>query len=401
MLKKQEMIAMLLAGGQGNRLKVLTQDIAKPAVPFGGKYRIIDFTLSNCVNSHIYTVGVLTQYRPLILNAYIGNGQPWDLDRMNQGVSILPPYVSGKTGEWYKGTAHAIYQNIHFVEQYDPEYVLILSGDHIYKMDYQKMLEAHKAKNADVTISVLEVPLEEGSRFGIMNTDANDQIYEFEEKPECPKSNKASMGVYIFRWDKLKDYLIADAEREDSVHDFGKNIIPQMLADGNKMFAYPFKGYWKDVGTVESFWEANMDLLNSESTLRLKDPHWRIYSRHEVEMPHFIQADSHISNSMITEGCEISGNISNSVLFPEVKVEKGAAIEHATIMKNVRVGKGAQVKYAIIADDAVVEEGAVVGASPEECLANDVVWEPIVIGTGQYVKRGEVITPQMRIGRGM
>lgn len=393
---KQEMVAMLLAGGQGNRLYVLTKDTAKPAVPFGGKYRIIDFTLSNCVNSGINTVGVLTQYRPMELHSYIGNGQPWDLDRLNGGVSILPPYVSGSTGEWYKGTANAIYQNIHFIERSSPEYVLILSGDHIYKMDYNRMLEFHKERQADLTISVLEVPIDEANRFGIMNTNDDLSVYEFEEKPQNPKSNKASMGVYIFSWQKLKKYLTEDENTPNSSHDFGKNIIPAMLANNEKLFAYPFSGYWKDVGTVDSLWEANMDLLNPHLSLNLSDPLWRIYCRHDAQRPHFIGKNSEITNSMITEGCSIDGKINYSVLFSGVTVDSGAVVEYSAVMKNVHIGKNAQVKYAIIADDAIIEDGAIVGASPEQ-FNNIELWGPAVVGHGAVIKSGQIVLPKQMV----
>lgn len=396
MLVKKEMVAMLLAGGQGNRLYVLTKKIAKPAVPFGGKYRIIDFTLSNCVNSGIDTVGVLTQYQPLELNTYIGNGQPWDLDRMNGGVRILPPYVSGATGEWYKGTANAIYQNLNFIEQYNPEYVLILSGDHIYKMDYRKMLKYHKEKDAAITIAALEVPLEEASRFGILNTNDDLSIYEFEEKPQNPKSTKASMGIYIFNWKKLKEYLTKDEQNPNSSCDFGKDIIPAMLANGEKMFAYPFAGYWKDVGTIDSLWDANMDLLNPKIDLNLSDPLWRIYSRNAAIMPSYMGKDATVSRSMVTEGCEVNGHLNYSILFSNVVVEEGASVEYSVLMKNVKVGKNAKIKYAIIADDVVIEDGAIIGSSPEE-INNPEEWGIAVIGQGAIIKSGQVVLPKTMV----
>ena len=395
MLAKKEMVAMLLAGGQGNRLYVLTKKIAKPAVPFGGKYRIIDFTLSNCVNSGIDTVGVLTQYQPLELNTYIGNGQPWDLDRMNGGVRILPPYVSGATGEWYKGTANAIYQNINFIEQYNPDYVLILSGDHIYKMDYRKMLAYHKEKDAAITIAALEVPLEEASRFGILNTNDDLSIYEFEEKPQNPKSTKASMGIYIFNWAKLKKYLVQDEQNPNTSFDFGKDIIPAMLQNGEKMFAYPFSGYWKDVGTIDSLWDANMDLLNPK-ILNLSDPLWRIYSRNAAIMPSYMGSCATISRSMVTEGCEVNGHLNYSILFSNVAVEEGASVEYSVLMKNVKVGKNAKIKYAIIADDVVIEDGAIIGSSPEE-INNPEEWGIAVIGQGAVIKSGQVVLPKTMI----
>ena len=309
MQRKKECVAMLLAGGQGSRLYTLTEKTAKPAVPFGGKYRIIDFPMSNCINSGIDTVGVLTQYQPLVLNEYIGNGQPWDLDRLNGGVMVLPPYQGKKGADWYKGTANAIYQNLGFINRYDPDYVIILSGDHIYKMDYNAMLQAHKATEADCTIAVLEVPLSEASRFGIMVTDETGKITAFQEKPKNPISTKASMGIYIFNRKVLEDYLIADENTPGSSNDFGKNIIPNMLNDGKKMFAYPFVGYWKDVGTIDSLWEANMDLLGENPNFNIHDKNWRIFSRNYAEPPHFVGEDATVVNSMITEGCEIDIDI--------------------------------------------------------------------------------------------
>ncbi len=392
MTTKKEMVAMLLAGGQGNRLYVLTNQRAKPAVPFGGKYRIIDFTLSNCANSGIDTVGVLTQYRPLELNSYIGNGQPWDLDRMNGGVYILPPYT-GSSASWYKGTANAIYQNINFIEQYNPEYVLILSGDHVYKMDYDKMLDFHKKMNADATIAVMDVPIDEASSYGIMNTNDDWTIYEFEEKPKEPKSTKASMGIYIFNWSKLRKYLIEDeAKGENTSNDFGKNIIPAMLEDNQRMYAYPFEGYWKDVGTIDNLWEANMDLLNPSIALNMWDPLWRIYSRHNVTTPHYIAGDAKIENSMITEGCYVNGKLSYSILFSDVTVDDGADLEYAVVMRNTKIGKGAKVHYAIVADDAIIEDGAVVGAAPE-VYGNKDKWGIAVVGQGSVVKSGQVVLP--------
>ncbi len=392
----KEMIAMLLAGGQGSRLYVLTTATAKPAVPFGGKYRIIDFPLSNCVNSGIDTVGVLTQYQPLELNSYIGNGQPWDLDRLNGGVYILPPYATNSKSEWYKGTANAIYQNINFIKQYKPKYVLILSGDHIYKMDYSKMLSYHKEKGADVTVAALNVPLEEASRFGIMNTEQNGKIYEFEEKPENPKSTKASMGIYIFTWEKLEKYLELDEQSPSSNNDFGKDVLPAMLESGEQLYAYDFDGYWKDVGTIDSLWEANMDLLNKKIPLNLSDPLWRIYSRHSGAAPQFIGQDAVIRESIIAEGCSIHGNIWYSVLFSDVNIESDVTINSSVVMRGAKIKKGATVKYAIIADDAVIEEGAVVGAEPEKYTNID-DWGIAVVGAGAVVKSGQVVLPKEMI----
>ena len=347
--KKKEMIAMLLAGGQGSRLGVLTNQVAKPAVPFGGKYRIIDFPISNCVNSGIDTIGVLTQYRPLELNAYIGNGQPWDLDRLFGGITILPPYMKANAGEWYKGTANAIYQNIEYIQMSNPSYVLILSGDHIYKMNYKMMLDYHISKGADCTIAVLNVPIEEASRFGVMNTDQDLKIYEFEEKPTKPKSTLASMGVYIFRWDKLKDYLITDEADKTSENDFGKNILPNMLEAGEKMYAYEYKGYWKDVGTVESLWEANMDLLDPNVPIELNDPPWKIYSRNKILPPQYIGMNAKLNNSNISEGCSIDGEVENSIIFPGVTIKKGAVVKNSIIMPGVTIGNDSIVEYTIIA----------------------------------------------------
>lgn len=390
---KKEMIAMLLAGGQGSRLYVLTNNRAKPAVPFGGKYRIIDFTLSNCANSGIDTVGVLTQYKPMELNAYIGTGQPWDLDRMNGGIQVLPPYVTGDDGQWYKGTANAIYQNIQFIEQYSPTYVLVLSGDHVYKMDYAKMLAFHKEKNADATIAVMNVPIDEASAYGILNTKEDLSIYEFEEKPRAPKSTKASMGVYIFTWEKLKKYLEADEQKESSSNDFGKNILPEMLSCGERMFAYPFDGYWKDVGTINNLWEANMDLLNPTIPLNLSDPLWRIYCRHSLTTPQYVGEKATLKNSIITEGCEVNAHVCNSVLFSDVIAEEDAQISFSVIMRNAKIGKGAKVHYAIIADGAVIEDGAVIGAPPET-MQDRSKWGIAVVGQGAVVRSGDVVLPK-------
>ena len=366
MYRKKECVAMLLAGGQGSRLYVLTKNVAKPAVPFGGKYRIIDFPLSNCINSGIDTVGVLTQYEPHVLNAYIGAGQTWDLDRLRGGVSVLPPY-QGKTSEWYKGTANAIYQNIPFIADYDPEYVLILSGDHIYKMDYNKMLQQHKDTGADATIAVLDVPLSEASRFGIMNCKPDGTIYEFEEKPKQPKSTLASMGSYIFSWKKLRKYLEEDEANPQSSNDFGKDIIPAMLANGEKMVSYRFEGYWKDVGTIESLWEANMDLLSPNSGLALSDDNWKIYGRTTGSPPHFTAKGAKVQHTLLSEGCEIAGNVSESVLFSDVKVAKNAKVEYSILMPGAVVEEGASVRYAIVASGAVIAKGAQIGEGPSDC----------------------------------
>lgn len=399
MSHKTDVVAMLLAGGQGSRLGVLTKSIAKPAVPYGGNYRIIDFPLSNCVNSGIYTVGVLTQYQPLVLNDYLGNGQPWDLDRINGGVHVLSPYEAIGGAEWYKGTANAIYQNINFIEKYDPEYVVILSGDHIYKMDYAKMVDFHKKNNADCTIAVLEVPWEEASRFGILATDENDKIYEFAEKPAEPKSNKASMGVYVFSWDKLKKYLTEDEADPNSSNDFGKNIIPKMLGDGQRMFAFPFKGYWKDVGTIESLWEANLDIINPNVDLDLSDKSWRIYSRNPMAPPHYIGKDAVVENSSVSEGCEIDGLVDYSVVSPNVTIEKDAEVKYSVIMPGATIKSGAKVYYSIIAEDAVIESGAQIGAIPED-LENPEDWGVAVIGSGATITSGKKIAPKEMIVSG-
>ena len=399
MSHKTDVVAMLLAGGQGSRLGVLTKSIAKPAVPYGGNYRIIDFPLSNCVNSGIYTVGVLTQYQPLVLNDYLGNGQPWDLDRINGGVHVLSPYEAIGGAEWYKGTANAIYQNINFIEKYDPEYVVILSGDHIYKMDYAKMVDFHKKNNADCTIAVLEVPWEEASRFGILATDENDKIYEFAEKPAEPKSNKASMGVYVFSWDKLKKYLTEDEADPNSSNDFGKNIIPKMLGDGQRMFAFPFEGYWKDVGTIESLWEANLDIINPNVDLDLSDKSWRIYSRNPMAPPHYIGKDAVVENSSVSEGCEIDGLVDYSVVSPNVTIEKDAEVKYSVIMPGATIKSGAKVYYSIIAEDAVIESGAQIGAIPED-LENPEDWGVAVIGSGAPITSGKKIAPKEMIASG-
>ncbi|MBQ7088784.1 MAG: glucose-1-phosphate adenylyltransferase [Clostridia bacterium] len=387
MFRKQECVAMLLAGGQGSRLYALTRKIAKPAVPYGGKYRIIDFPLSNCVNSGIETVGVLTQYQPLELNDYIGSGQPWDLDRMDAGVHVLPPYQRNQGADWYKGTANAIYQNIDFIQRYDPEYVLVLSGDHIYKMDYSAMLAYHKEKDADCTIAVLDVPKEEASRFGILNTNPDGSIYEFDEKPAVPKSTLASMGIYIFTWEKLRKYLIADEEDSTSQNDFGKNVLPAMLNSGERMFAYRFEGYWKDVGTIDSLWEANMDLLDPNVPLDLADQNWKIYSRNPGMPPQYLSATAKVQNSSITEGCVIHGKVESSVIFAGVTIEEGAEIVQSILMPGAVVRKGAKVQYAILAEDVEVGEGAVVGEAPEE-IDDLSRWGVAVVASGIKVGAG-------------
>lgn len=393
MYPKQEVVAMLLAGGQGSRLGVLTQKIAKPAVPYGGKYRIIDFPLSNCVNSGIEAVGVLTQYQPLVLNEYIGNGQPWDLDGMNVGVQILSPYEKKGGADWYSGTANAIYQNINYIDRYNPEYVVILSGDHIYKMDYSKMVAYHKEHNADCTIAVIDVPLAEASRFGILNTNPDGSIYEFDEKPAHPKSTNASMGIYVFSWDKLRKYLIEDEANPDSSNDFGKDILPKMLADGQRMFAYAFSGYWKDVGTIESLWESNMDLLDPNVTLDLADENWKIYSRNPVVAPHYVSPTGVVQNSLISDGCIIEGNVDFSVLFSNVTIAPGAVVNDSILMPGVVVEEGAVIQYAIVSENAVIKKNAVVGARPED-IENKEDWGVAVVGDNRTIGEGAAVAPK-------
>ncbi len=397
-LKKNECVAMLLAGGQGSRLGVLTHKIAKPAVPYGGKYRIIDFPLSNCVNSGIDIVGILTQYQPLELNDYVGSGKPWDLDRIDGGVHILPPYQKSKGGDWYKGTANAIYQNIHFIERYDPEYVLILSGDHIYKMDYAKMIKAHKKSGADCTIAVMEVSYDEASRFGIMNTKEDGTIYEFEEKPANPKSNLASMGIYVFSWEKLRQYLIDDEKNKESNNDFGKNIIPSMLNAGEKMMAYRFEGYWKDVGTVESLWDANLDLLNPKLDLKLDSSDWKIYSRTGWLPPQYISEGAEVENSLVSDGCSVNGKLDYSVLFEDVTIEEGATVEYSLIMPGAVVKKGAHVQYAIVAENVKVGEGATVGENPAN-ISNREDWGIAVVGAGVKIGKNATVKAKSMISK--
>ena len=389
MITKKNCVAMLLAGGQGSRLGVLTQNRAKPAVPYGGKYKIIDFPLSNCVHSGIDTVGVLTQYQPLELNAYIGTGASWDMDSMSGGAFVLPPYVKGKKGEWYSGTANAIYQNFYFIERYQPKYLLILSGDHIYKMDYQRMIQFHEEHEADATIAVIKVPLEEASRFGIMNTKDDLRIYEFEEKPQKPKSDMASMGVYVFNWDVVKEYLQADAEDPKSDNDFGKNIIPSMLAGGEKLYAYPFEGYWKDVGTVESLWEANMELLQASPELDLHDDSWRIYSRNPNKPPHYVGKSAVISNSIISEGCFVYGSVENSVLFPGVVVQEGAYVKDSIIMEDVYIDRDSRVIKSILDQDARIGKGCMIGG--QEAIA--VLGQSVSVLDNKTVEAGKRIAP--------
>lgn len=396
-IKKKDMIAMLLAGGQGSRLGVLTKDVAKPAVPFGGKYRIIDFPLSNCVNSDIDTVGVLTQYQPMELNAYIGNGQPWDLDRMYGGVNVLPPYVKGKAGEWYTGTANAIYQNIPFIDQYDPNQVIVLSGDHVYKMNYRWMLDHHLKKDADCTIAVIEVPMEEASRFGVMNTDENLRITEFQEKPEHPKSNLASMGVYIFDWPKLKEYLIKDEASKKSSNDFGKDVIPAMLKNNERLYAYKYLGYWKDVGTIESFWQANMDLLTEDVSLELYDPRWKIYARNANVPPQYIGRGAQLNKAHISEGCAIEGTVDNSIIFPKVIIENGAKVSHSVVMSGSKIEEGAELYYTIVAEGAVIGKNTLIGKPLNEQTQPDisVVASKVIVKAGSKIKPGSVIFEDM------
>ena len=382
MARKQEIVAMLLAGGQGTRLQVLTKDMAKPAVPFGGKYRIIDFPLSNCANSGISTVGVLTQFMPLELNSYMGNGNPWDLDRVDGGLTILPPYTAGKTGEWYKGTANAIYQNIKYIEQYDPEYVLILSGDHIYKMNYNKMLEFHKEKKADLTVAHINVPLEEASRFGILNTDEDLRIVEFLEKPEHPVSTKASMGIYIFNWKVLKEYLIRDEENPESEKDFGKNIIPMLLEEDRRIYAFPFAGYWKDVGTIESLWEANMDLIKRKEDFNISDKTWKIYYRHEGRLPQYIGESAEVTESMISDGTIVLGKVHESIVSSGVSIAQNSKVLGSIIMQNAVIEEGATVVNSIIAEGTVVKSGVTVGHEEIE-LGKDMI---TVIGNFEVVE---------------
>jgi len=390
--RKKECVAMILAGGQGSRLMVLTENTAKPAVPFGGKYRLIDFPLSNCVNSGIDTVGILTQYQPLQLNEYIGNGMPWGLNSTNGGIHVLSPYSKSASSEWYKGTANAIFQNISFIDRYHPTHVLILSGDHIYKMNYSLMMQAHVRNKADCTIAVLDVPLEEASRFGIMNVNDDGSIYEFEEKPKNPKSTKASMGIYMFRWDVLKKYLIEDNEDPTSSNDFGKNIIPKMIADNYKLYAYGFEGYWKDVGTIESLWQSNMDILGENPELDLRDTEDRIYARNYSHPSSYIAPESEIVNSYVAEGSTVYGKVYNSIVSTGCVIEKDAEIHNSLIMPNATVGKSSVIRYAIIGEDAVVHANARIGDSPEFYDKNK--WGIAVVGKDKEVAQNKIMLPK-------
>ncbi len=396
----KEMIAMLLAGGQGSRLYALTQKLAKPAVPFGGKYRIIDFPLSNCVNSGIDTVGILTQYQPLALNEYIGNGQPWDLDRLYGGVHVLPPYQKATNSDWYKGTANAIYQNLSFIERYDPEYVIILSGDQICKQDYSEFLKFHKEKNAEFSVAVMEVPWEEAPRFGLMVADENDKITEFQEKPKNPKSNLASMGIYIFNWDILKKYLTEDEMDPNSENDFGNNIIPNLLRDNRDMYAYRFKGYWKDVGTISSLWEANMEVLDPEhSGIDLFEDDWKVYSRNSGMTGHKISAGAVVENSMITDGCRVKGTVKHSILFAGVTVEKGAVVEDAVVMGGTNIKSGAVVRHCIVAENVTIGENAVIGAMPDgDSNGVATIGPDVVVGDGAKIGPNAMVSNNVEGG---
>lgn len=390
---KKECVAMLLAGGQGSRLYVLTQDMAKPAVPYGGKYRIIDFPLSNCTNSGIDTVGVLTQYQPLVLNDYIGNGQPWDLDRLHGGVHVLPPYQTSLGASWYEGTANAIYQNMSFIERYDPEYVIVLGGDHIYKMDYSKMVDFHKKNNADLTIAVQEVSLEEATRLGIMTCDSDMRVVDFTEKPKEPKSTLASMGIYVFTWKKLKEYLIENENANNGSKDFGKDIIPSMLDKKENLFAYTFDGYWKDVGTLDSLWEANMDLLSPSVPLDLYDNEWKIYTRNNNMPPQYIGSTAEVENSMIAEGSTINGKVDFSIIFAGAKIEEGATVNYSIVMPGTVIKSGAVVEYSIVGEDCVVHENAKIGLSPETVENRD-EWGIAVIGHNVDISEGAEVLPK-------
>ncbi len=396
----KEIIAMLLAGGQGSRLYALTQKLAKPAVPFAGKYRIIDFPISNCMNSGIDTVGVLTQYQPFVLNEYIGNGQPWDMDRLNGGIHVLPPYQRATGSDWYKGTANAIYQNIPFIERYDPEYVIILSGDQICKQDYSDFLRFHKEKKAEFTVAVMEVPWEEASRFGIMVADENDKITEFQEKPKEPKSNLASMGIYIFNWDVLKKYLEEDEADPESENDFGNNIIPNLLADGREMYAYHFSGYWKDVGTITSLWEANMEILDPDhSGINLFDDDWKIYSRNSGMTGHKIGMDASIVNSLITDGCRVDGEVDNSILYSGVKVAKGAVVKDAVVMGGSVIKEGAVVEHCIVGENAIIDDGAHIGVTKDgEAMGVATIGPGVYVGSGAKIGSHAMVNENVKDG---
>ena len=390
---KKKCVSMLLAGGQGSRLYALTQKVAKPAIPYGGKNRFIDFPLSNCINSGIDTVGVLTQYQPMVLNEYIGNGQPWDLDKMHGGVHVLPPYQTAAGASWYEGTANAIYQNMAFIERYDPEYVIVLGGDHIYKMDYSKMLDYHIANNADSTIAVIDVPRSEASRFGIMTCDEEGRIVDFTEKPKEPKSTLASMGIYVFSWEKLRKYLIENENANTGSKDFGKDIIPAMLANDERLFAYEFEGYWKDVGTLDSLWEANMDLLSPNVPLNLYDPNWKVYSRHNNMPPQYIGKNAHVENSMITEGSVVDGTVDFSIISSGVTIEEGASVKYSIVMPGTTIKKNAVVEYAIIGENCVVESDAMIGMNPESVPNRD-DWGIAVLGHNITISSGKRVLPK-------
>ena len=390
---KKKCVAMLLAGGQGSRLYALTQKVAKPAIPYGGKNRFIDFPPSNCINSGIDTVGVLTQYQPMVLNEYIGNGQPWDLDKMHGGVHVLPPYQTAAGASWYEGTANAIYQNMAFIERYDPEYVIVLGGDHIYKMDYSKMLDYHIANNADSTIAVIDVPRSEASRFGIMTCDEEGRIVDFTEKPKEPKSTLASMGIYVFSWEKLRKYLIENENANTGSKDFGKDIIPAMLANDERLFAYEFEGYWKDVGTLDSLWEANMDLLSPSVPLNLYDPNWKVYSRHNNMPPQYIGKNAHVENSMITEGSVVDGTVDFSIISSGVTIEEGASVKYSIVMPGTTIKKNAVVEYAIIGENCVVESDAMIGMNPESVPNRD-DWGIAVLGHNITISSGKRVLPK-------
>jgi len=389
--KKKDCVAMILAGGQGSRLMVLTESTAKPAVPFGGKYRLIDFPLSNCVNSGIDTVGILTQYQPLQLNEYIGNGSPWGLNSTNGGIHVLSPYSKSASSEWYKGTANAIFQNISFIDRYNPTHVLILSGDHVYKMDYSLMMAEHKSNNADCTIAVLNVPIEEASRFGIMNADENGKIYEFEEKPKKPKSTKASMGVYVFRWNVLRSYLISDNEDPESSNDFGKNIIPKMLNDGHRLFAYEFADYWKDVGTIESLWQANMDILGEKPVLSMKGGNITVYARNYAHPSSYISSEAEIVDSYVAEGSTVYGKVYNSIISTGCVIEKGAEIYNSFIMPEANVGARSVIRYAIVGENSVIHPNARIGDDPEFYEKDK--WGIAVVGKDKEVEQNKVLLP--------
>lgn len=386
---KKECIAMLLAGGQGTRLGVLTRDVAKPAVPFGGKYRIIDFPLSNCVNSGIDTVGVLTQYQPFELNQYIGNGQPWDLDRLSGGVYVLPPYVKGKLGEWYKGTANAIYQNIMFIDRFNPEYVLILSGDHIYKMDYSMMIKYHKNKEADCTIATIKVPMDEASRFGILSSNPDGRINEFQEKPKHPASNNASMGIYVFNWKILREYLIRDEADKTSQNDFGKDIIPKLLAENKKIFSYSYSGYWKDVGTVSSLWEANMDLLTDSSGLDIEDRTWKIFARNSAEPPQFVEKEAVIKNSIVSEGSVIRGKVIKSIISHSCQIGKNTEIIGSVILPGAKICDGATIYYSIVGENAEVGKNAKIGVIQKSAIKGE--WNIALVGPDAIIPDDGVV----------